>query len=253
MLTTDDGDREDVVEEDDTVVEAEEETDESEEVIVATPTVRVTRRQAKEDAEKAAAEAAAEKQAAKAARQRGRAPLRKSPRKALPSTSRPPVQSIETPDPSQEDDDHEEEGHHRGPIRKPSDYYLCNALLGTTYHRWVECRNCDEHFVQDEAFLTRIGCPRCERHSKLYGYYWPKTDKEGKGDTEERVKDHRTINRFIDPEEERAERKGRKTLAGVLREKEESRERESESVGADDRFKSLRSSPGRRRRMRQTM
>lgn len=250
MLTTDAAGQDDAATQDETVVE--DESIEDEEVVeVATPVIRVTRRQAKENAAKAAAEAEVEKQAAKAARQRGRGPVRKSPRKAPVSTSRAPVRSIETPDPSQEEDD--EEGYHRGAIRKPSDYHLCTALLGTTYHRWVECRNCDEHFVQDEAFLTRIGCPRCERHSKLYGYHWPKTDKEGKGDTEERVKDHRTINRFIDPEEERAERKGRRTLAGVLKERAESKERESESMAADDRIKKLRSSPGGRRRMRQTM
>jgi len=36
---------------------------------------------------------------------------------------------------------------------------------------------------------------------------WPKTDKEGKNDPEERVLDHRTIHRFIRPSEERNIRK----------------------------------------------
>ncbi|KAF2862344.1 hypothetical protein K470DRAFT_293527 [Piedraia hortae CBS 480.64] len=100
----------------------------------------------------------------------------------------------------------------RGEPRAPGDYYLCQALLASAYHRWVQCRNCDKYFVQDCAYHTRIGCPRCERHSKLYGYHYPKTDKEGKWDREERVADHRTINRFIDPEDERMEFRGRKAL-----------------------------------------
>ena len=36
---------------------------------------------------------------------------------------------------------------------------------------------------------------------------WPKTDKEGKDDKEERVLDHRTVHRFIRPDEERSIRK----------------------------------------------
>ncbi|OTA22057.1 hypothetical protein BTJ68_15192 [Hortaea werneckii EXF-2000] len=101
--------------------------------------------------------------------------------------------------------------------RLPGDYYLTRALLPTAYHRWVQCRNCDLHFVQSDAYQTRIACPRCERHSKLYGFYWPKTDREGKFDLEERILDHRCLHRFIDPEEERNERKGRKTVVGLRR------------------------------------
>lgn len=105
----------------------------------------------------------------------------------------------------------------RGTPRVPGDYHLTRALLATAYHRWVQCRNCDMHFVQTEAYQTRIACPRCERHSKLYGFYWPKTDREGKYDPEERILDPRSIHRFIDPEEERCERKGRKTVVGLRR------------------------------------
>ncbi|KAI6855199.1 hypothetical protein KC338_g8964 [Hortaea werneckii] len=105
----------------------------------------------------------------------------------------------------------------RGTPRQPGDYYLTRALLPTAYHRWVQCRNCDMHFVQSDAYQTRIACPRCERHSKLYGFYWPKTDREGKNDPEERILDHRCLHRFIDPEEERCERKGRKTVVGLRR------------------------------------
>ena len=183
---------------------------------------------------------------------RGRRQLRTNARKAAPVTSTPPVQSIETNE-STEDDEEEEK---RGDARTPGDYTLCKALLSTAYHRWVECRNCDEHFVQGDAYLTRIACPRCERHSKLYGYYWPKTDKESKFDRDERVLDHRTINRFIDPEEERSERKGRKTLADVVRDRELSSRQESESEEPERIEKRLRNSPRRsesRRKIRMTM
>ncbi|KAH9826411.1 Histone-lysine N-methyltransferase [Teratosphaeria destructans] len=171
------------------------------------------------------------------------------------------VNSIETTDVKADDAEHEDEedDEKRGPPRTPGDYHLCRALLATAYHRWVECRNCDTHFVQGEAYLTRIACPRCERHSKLYGYYWPKTDKEGKHDPEERILDHREIHRFIEPEEERAERKGRKTLVDVVKEMDRSRSRELSSTErpVDGRLGRLRGSPrgrsGSRRGLRMTL
>ena len=162
------------------------------------------------------------------------------------------IESNATPGDAESDDDEE-----RGPVRTPGDYTLCKALLATTYHRWIECRNCDEYFVQPDSYLTRIACPRCERHSKLYGYYWPKTDKEGKNDPEERVLDHRTVHRFIDAEEERMERKGRKTLADVIKERELSARQESEETEpVDKRLERLRNSPRRsesRRKLRTTL
>ena len=93
--------------------------------------------------------------------------------------------------------------------RQPADYTLTPLLLTQKYSRWNTCRTCSTDFVQADAYLTRAECPRCERHSKLYGYAWPKTDKDGKWDTEERVMDHRTVHRFIKPEDERELRKGR--------------------------------------------
>ncbi|EMC99144.1 hypothetical protein BAUCODRAFT_393590 [Baudoinia panamericana UAMH 10762] len=169
-----------------------------------------------------------------------------------PEQSRAPIRSIETEDDAEAEAESSNSEERRGEPRTPGDYHLCRALLATTYHRWVECRNCDKHFVQSEAYLTRIACPRCERHSKLYGYYWPKTDREGRFDTEERVLDHRTIHRFIEPEEERSEKKGRKTLAEMVREREKealesSREGSEESEGwtKADRGKRLRGSPRR--------
>ena len=169
----------------------------------------------------------------------GKRRLRTSPTKAQDTLA--PVRSIESVEPSETAEGEE----NRGPVREPGDYHLCEALLATAYHRWVECRNCDEHFLQADAYLTRIACPRCERHSKLYGYYWPKTDKESKLDMEERVLDHRTIHRFIEPGDERFERKGRKTLADVIRERELSSRQDSEE--SEKLEKRLRNSPSRRK------
>ena len=86
--------------------------------------------------------------------------------------------------------------------RYPGDYIRTPLLLGESYSRWVDCRTCTGCWVQQNGYLTRKECPRCERHSKLYGYQWPKTDKRGKGDDEERVLDHRTVHRFLGREEE---------------------------------------------------
>ncbi|KAI9659512.1 MAG: Histone-lysine N-methyltransferase set9 [Bathelium mastoideum] len=67
---------------------------------------------------------------------------------------------------------------------------------------------CERPFVQQDGYLTRTSCPRCERHSMLYGYAWPKTDKENKKDDEERITDHRTVHRFLSPDSERRKRNG---------------------------------------------
>ncbi|CAI4217617.1 unnamed protein product [Parascedosporium putredinis] len=76
---------------------------------------------------------------------------------------------------------------------------------------WIHCTICNAAFVQYNAYYTRSACPRCERHSKLYGYVWPKTEKLDNRDTEERILDHRTIHRFLDPESE-AKVRGRKRV-----------------------------------------
>ncbi|KAF2652720.1 hypothetical protein K491DRAFT_681112 [Lophiostoma macrostomum CBS 122681] len=96
--------------------------------------------------------------------------------------------------------------------RKPGDYVKSDALLSAKYSKWVECHTCDDVFVQQDGYHTRKECPRCERHSKLYGFAWPKTDREGKHDKEERVLDHRTVHRFVDPDEEKVIKKSRKSL-----------------------------------------
>lgn len=93
--------------------------------------------------------------------------------------------------------------------RMPGDYTLTPALLSEPNTAWIHCTNCGDAFVQHNAYYTRSSCFRCERHSKLYGYLWPKTEKEGPNDKEERIVDHRTIHRFLDTEEE-ARVRGRK-------------------------------------------
>ena len=85
--------------------------------------------------------------------------------------------------------------------RYPGDYVRTHLLLGEPYSRWVECSTCGKSWVQQNGYYTRRECPRCERHSKLYGYQWPKTEKKHKGDGE-RVMDHRTVHRFLYPIEE---------------------------------------------------
>ena len=90
--------------------------------------------------------------------------------------------------------------------RAPGDYIRTPLLLGEKYSRWVECRTCGNAWVQANSYLTRKECPRCERHSMLYGYQWPKTEKVDEDD-EERVMDHRTVHRFITSEEEKSIRK----------------------------------------------
>lgn len=99
--------------------------------------------------------------------------------------------------------------------RVPGDYIKTPRLLALPYDRWVECQTCDSWFVQRNSYLTRRECPRCERHSVLYGFRWPKTDKEGPLDNEERVMDHRTIHRFLHlKEDSQIPRKGRGVSSG---------------------------------------
>jgi histone-lysine N-methyltransferase SUV420H len=86
--------------------------------------------------------------------------------------------------------------------RQPGDYTLTPLLLSEPLMAWIRCINCDTAFVQHNAYYTKSSCPRCERHSKLYGYIWPKTQKAGPRDKEERILDHRTIHRFLNRQDE---------------------------------------------------
>ncbi|KAI0602922.1 hypothetical protein F4775DRAFT_4136 [Biscogniauxia sp. FL1348] len=100
--------------------------------------------------------------------------------------------------------------------RTPGDYALTPVLLSEPNTAWIHCTNCGDPFVQQNAYYTRSSCPRCERHSKLYGYQWPKTEKEGKNDTEERILDHRTVHRFLTADDE-AKIRGRKPPTSVAK------------------------------------
>jgi histone-lysine N-methyltransferase SUV420H len=135
--------------------------------------------------------------------------------------------------------------------RKPLDYLKSASVLSAKGSKWVECQTCDSHFVQQDADNgTRKECPRCERHSKLYGYAWPKTEKGGRHDKEERVEDHREVHRFVEPDVERELKRGGKKAAtrrALERVGTPSRGRESASVSVEV------GSEKKRRRVRKTM
>ncbi|KAL1869207.1 hypothetical protein VTK73DRAFT_3208 [Phialemonium thermophilum] len=108
--------------------------------------------------------------------------------------------------------------------RVPGDYTLTPLLLSEPNMAWIHCTICGAAFVQQNAYYTRSSCPRCERHSKLYGYMWPKTEPAGRWDDEEQILDHREVHRFLAAEDE-AKVRGRKYWKDLLKE-----DRESESV-----------------------
>ena len=137
------------------------------------------------------------------------------------------------------------------PTRTPGDYIRTPLLLGEKYSRWVDCRTCNNTWVQGNGYLTRRECPRCERHSMLYGYRWPKTDKAAKGD-EERVMDHRTVHRFLTAEEERRVRKRGRGLA-VESKKEGDREEDGEEQDGGDEDEEMEEVPVKKRTRRGTM
>ncbi|KAK7221293.1 hypothetical protein V2G26_009296 [Clonostachys chloroleuca] len=114
--------------------------------------------------------------------------------------------------------------------RTPGDYVLTPLLLSEPAMAWIQCSVCPTYFVQQNAYFTRSSCPRCERHSRIYGYIWPKTDRAGPSDKEERVLDHRTIHRFLDPNDERRAR-GRKMATKEVTPEEESEEEETPPRG----------------------
>ena len=144
--------------------------------------------------------------------------------------------SIETVDPSNLPGEERQKRKYtkRNVIKQPTppprtrtigDYVLTPLLLSEPEMAWVQCTLCPTYFVQHNAYFTRSACPRCERHSKLYGYRWPKTDKEGPHDKEERVLDHRTVHRFLDRDGERKAR-GRPSLTQDESEDEDDEEEE---------------------------
>lgn len=138
--------------------------------------------------------------------------------------------------------------------RVPGDYTKTSKLLALRYDRWVDCQTCDTWFVQSNSYLTRRECPRCERHSMLYGFRWPKTDKEGPWDDDERVMDHRTIHRFLNPEEEKGIcRRDRGVSFGITLTPELSDAPRTETEMSDTNDELRRSSRRRTRGLRVTM
>jgi histone-lysine N-methyltransferase SUV420H len=140
-------------------------------------------------------------------------------------------------------------------VRVPGDYTKTPKLLAQRYDRWVDCQTCAAWFLQENAYLTRKECPRCERHSKLYGFRWPKTDKEGPYDDEERVMDHRTVHRFLHAEEEaKIDRKSRGVSLGGTPTPELSADTRSETEPSEsDERRSTRASRRQTRGLRMTM
>ena len=157
----------------------------------------------------------------------------------------------------------------QGP-RHPGDHYRSAAVLTMADSRWVECRTCEKYWVQRTGRDTKRECPRCERHSRVYGFGWPKTDpkksrvpepfspkrttevKEEKSkpesekrgwrgwtsvpvEEEARIMDQTFVRRYLTRAEERDERtKGRGILKpGEVVKEEPSRPRYQEEVGDD--------------------
>ncbi|KAJ5921034.1 Histone-lysine N-methyltransferase set9 [Penicillium verhagenii] len=138
-------------------------------------------------------------------------------------------------------------------VRAPGDYTKTSRLLAQKYDRWVDCQTCDVWFVQSNSYQTRRECPRCERHSKLYGFQWPKTDKGSDG--EDRVMDHRTIHRFLSPDSEaRVSRRDRGVSFGITPTPELSDTRtDTETSDAPEPRRNTRASRRLTRELRMTM
>ncbi|CAG8235103.1 unnamed protein product [Penicillium salamii] len=138
--------------------------------------------------------------------------------------------------------------------RVPGDYTKTSRLLAQKYDRWVECQTCDSWFLQSNSYLTRRECPRCERHSKLYGFQWPYTDKNP--DCDERVMDHRTIHRFLSPDaQSRISRRDRGVSFGITPTPElsDTHTPETENSDANESKRDARASRRRTRELRMTM
>jgi histone-lysine N-methyltransferase SUV420H len=137
-----------------------------------------------------------------------------SPRGARRSSVRSKISGSATPSQSQPS------------ARFPGDYVNTHLLLSQKYSAWIQCTICQAQFVQHDSYQIRAACPRCERHSKLYGFEWPKTERAGKWDHEVRITDHREVQRFVakrkageddGDEEDKAEQKmGRPKKARTL-------------------------------------
>ena len=83
-------------------------------------------------------------------------------------------------------------------VRYSGDYAMTVVLLAEPFACWTQCKTCKNVWVQANGYCIRRECPRCERHSKLYGYQWPKMHDP----KTERVADHRTVHRFLSAAEQ---------------------------------------------------
>jgi hypothetical protein len=128
--------------------------------------------------------------------------------------------------------------------RYPKDYIKSKDLLITSHHRWVDCQTCEMDFLIDDK-RTKKECPRCERHSKLYGYVWPKTDRTDRHDKEQRELDHRSVDRYIPAKEEKTQKKRREMLVEKREEAAREQRRLEEGEWSEAR---MRRTPGRRER-----
>jgi histone-lysine N-methyltransferase SUV420H len=81
-------------------------------------------------------------------------------------------------------------------LRTPGDYVKNKGLLAKPHSDWNECDNCEQRWIQENIYERRVCCPRCERHSKLYGFSWPKTERTGPQDKEIQILDHREVDRI---------------------------------------------------------
>ncbi|KAF5865169.1 Histone-lysine N-methyltransferase set9 [Aspergillus alliaceus] len=111
--------------------------------------------------------------------------------------------------------------------------------------------------VEEESHRVRVPGDYTKTSKLLAQAYdrWPKTDKEGPMDDEERVMDHRTVHRFLYPEEEaRVSRKDRGVSFGVTPTPElsEPRTETEDSEACEDR-RNTRASRRRTRSLRMTI
>jgi hypothetical protein len=90
---------------------------------------------------------------------------------------------------------------HQSVARVPHDWQLTPLLLINSTSQWIRCSTsqmCDERFVQQDTSMgTKAACPKCERNRKLYGFMWPKRQRQSDWDEEERIDDDRAIHPFL--------------------------------------------------------
>jgi hypothetical protein len=130
--------------------------------------------------------------------------------------------------------------------RYPKDYETSDKLLTTPHHRWADCRTCEKDFLAYETF-TKRECPRCERHSKLYGYAWPKTDREDRFDKEQRVWNIPAAKRYI-PKREDTEKAREKRREWVKKRREDAAEEKQKLQQGEWNEARMRMTSGRRER-----